>query len=136
MTRAAFLTSRLGQPWAPTRTCWHVAGEVQRELFGRQLPDVAIPAAPSWRWMIDTIGRHPERSRWEPIATGPHGIITAPDGALVAMGRADLEAHIGVWLAPERQVIHCDQRFGVLAQDMATLRASGWGRIQFYQPVE
>ena len=133
--RAAFLSALIGQPWAHDRSCWHVAALVQATLFGRQLPHVDVPPDPSWRWMIDTIERHPEHANWAEVVAPLVGLVTAGDGALVALARVDRAAHIGVWLAAERLVIHCDQDFGIVAQDIATLRASGWGRIRFYEPV-
>ncbi|TSJ64616.1 hypothetical protein FO470_04985 [Starkeya sp. 3C] len=134
--RSAYLTSLIGRPWSRGYSCWHLAVEVQQALFGRNLPDVRLPDQPSWRWMIDTIEAHPERQKWrETAAAQVVGLITAPDGALVAMARADRVAHIGVWLAPERLVLHCDETFGVLAESVATLRASGWGRVRFFEPA-
>lgn len=133
--RTAYLTSLIGQRWAPDRTCWHVAAEIQRELFGRDLPSIIVPSEPSWRWMIDTLAGHPERQNWSEVVSPHPGLVTARDGALVALGRADRAAHVGVWLQPERLVIHCDQSFGVVAQSTAGLRAAGWGRIHFYEPA-
>lgn len=134
--RSAYLTSLIGRPWSRESSCWHLAVEVQQALFGRNLPDVRLPDQPSWRWMIDTIEVHPERQNWRETAAAPvAGLIPAPDGALVAMARADRVAHIGVWLAPERLVLHCDETFGVLAESVATLRASGWGRVRFFEPA-
>lgn len=133
--RTAFLTSLLGQRWAPERTCWHVAALVELRLFGRVLPHVEVPPDPSWAWMIAQIAQHAERERWAEVKPLHAGLVTAPDGALVGLGRMDRAAHIGVWLAPERRVIHCDQTLGVVAEDIATLRARGWGRVQFFEPV-
>lgn len=133
--RTAFLTSLLGQRWAPERTCWHVAALVELRLFGRVLPHVEVPPDPSWAWMIATIASHPERDKWQDVAPPLAGLVTAADGALACLGSLKRAAHVGVWLAPERRVIHCDQTLGVVAEDVATLRARGWGRIQFFEPV-
>lgn len=134
--RTAFLTSLIGRPWSRERSCWHLAAEVQATLFGRDLPSVTLPAAPTWRWMMDTLATHPERARWREVAPPPvAGLITAPDGALVAMARADQAAHVGVWLAPERRIIHCDESFGVQAETPAALRAAGWNRLMFFEPA-
>ncbi|WP_425105497.1 hypothetical protein [Ancylobacter sp.] len=132
--RTAFLTSLLGHRWTPERTCWHVAALVELRLFGRVLPHVEVPPDPSWAWMITAIASHPERENWRDVAPPLAGLVTAADGSLACLGSLKRAAHIGVWLAPERRVIHCDQTLGVVAEDVATLRARGWGRVQFFEP--
>ncbi|GLK71717.1 hypothetical protein KHC23_13080 [Ancylobacter dichloromethanicus] len=132
--RTAFLTSLLGQRWARERTCWHVAALVELRLFGRVLPHVEVPPDPSWDWMISTIASHPERENWNDVPPRHAGLVTAADGALACLGSLKRAAHIGVWLAPERRVIHCDPQLGVVAEDVATLRARGWARMQFFEP--
>lgn len=133
--RSAFLAGLIGRRWSPDYSCWHLAAEVQAALFGRKLATLVIPEHPGWRWMIETIEGHPERRNWREAAAMAPGLISAADGALVAMGRADRAAHIGVWLAPERLVIHCDETSGVRADPVAALRMQGWGRIRFFEPV-
>lgn len=135
MTRSSYLTSLIGRPWSSEHSCWYLACEVERELFGRALPDVAVPDHPSWRWMIDAIGAHPERSRWRELPAAPAGIITAADGALVLMSRVTHAAHIGIWLRPEGAVLHADPAAGVALEPLAKLRARGWARLRFYEPI-
>src|SRR4051794_7980973 len=113
--------------------CWHLARHVQRELFGRELPSVDVPADPGWVWMLQIIAAHPERASWCERPQ-PNGLIAANDGALVLMARVQRAAHIGVWLLPEQGVIHCDQTSGVIFEDAATLRATGWRKLRFYEP--
>ena len=140
MTRPLYLTSLLGRPWAPqgegpaAYSCWGLACEVETRLFGRHLPAVSVPADLTWRWAIDTLAGHPEREAWREIVSPQPGLITAADGALVLMARADRPAHIGVWLAPERAVIHADHILGVVAESVPTLRARAWTRLRFYEP--
>lgn len=137
--RARFLSALIGIPWRANAKgpdafdCWHLARHIQAELFGRSLPAVPVPDHPSWRWMIGAIEQHPERQRWQKRPQ-PHGLIAAGDGALVLMARADRPAHIGVWLRPERRVIHCDQGQGVVLDPPALLRAGGWRTLIFYEP--
>ncbi|MGJ4893784.1 hypothetical protein ACQR2B_06570 [Bradyrhizobium oligotrophicum] len=134
-SRSEFLAPLIGEPWSwRARNCWEFAAHVQRELFGRTLPSVAVPDEPKWRWMIAEIGRNPERARWREVEQGPHGLITAADGALVLMGRFAGAGHIGVWLAAERKVIHCDRRNGVCCEDVQALRSQGWISISFWEP--
>lgn len=139
MDRATYLTSLIGKPWSPdgegpdAYSCWGLARAVQHRLFARDLPSVPVPSHLTWRWMIQAIASHPERGRWaeKPLAGG---IVTAGDGALVLMARADRPAHIGVRLAAEGAILHAGE-FGVVLETMPQLRARGWGRLRFYEPV-
>lgn len=135
MNRAAYLSSLIGRPWSADASCWHLAAEVQHELFGRALPSVSVPDDPSWRWMIETISGHPERARWREVQAQPGGFVTAADGALVLMARTTQAAHVGVWLASEGRIIHADQAAGVALETLVTLRARGWARLRFYEHI-
>ena len=138
--RSATLSGLLGLPWLANASgpnaydCWHLARHIQRELFGRDLPDITVPADPSWRWMIGTIETHPERKRWQE-SPQLNGLIKAVDGSLVLMARSDRPAHVGVWLAPESRIIHCDQDMGVVLETPSMLRVGGWLRLRFFAPL-
>jgi cell wall-associated NlpC family hydrolase len=137
--RTAFLRAQIGKRWCANGRgpdvfdCWHLALHVQRELFGRALPSVDVPSDPGWAWMLETIAAHHEHANWV-LRSNENGLISAADGALVLMARSKRAAHIGVWLQPEQGVIHCDQTSGVMFDDAATLRASGWRKLMFYEP--
>lgn len=134
MNRTAYLASLIGQSWEAAGRCYGLARTVEADLFGRSLPEVSIPDDLSWKWMIDTIERHPERDHWREVPE-QGGIICAADGALVLMARADRPAHIGIWLRPEGGVLHADQNVGVIFESPAQLRrVRGWGRLRFYEP--
>ncbi|WP_454917270.1 hypothetical protein [Xanthobacter sediminis] len=135
MDRASYLTSLIGRPWSSEQSCWHLAREVERELFGRDLPDADVPDHPSWRWMIGAFSGHPEWTRWSELPAGAGCIVTAADGALVLMARASHPAHIGVWLRPEGGVLHTDPVAGVALEGLAKLRARGWARLRFFEPA-
>ena len=109
---------------------------MQKELFGRELPSVDVPADLTWSWLLAIVGAHPERAQWVEGPTLNGHLIDARDGALVLMARVQRAAHVGVWLAPERGVIHCDQPSGVKFEDLAVLRASGWRKLTFFEPRE
>jgi hypothetical protein len=49
---------------------------VQRELFGRDLPRVAVPADPSKRWVLESIELHPRRAAWRQVPDAPGGLVT------------------------------------------------------------
>lgn len=140
-TRSEFLSGLIGKPWGAGAAgpdawdCWHLARHIERALFGRDLPAVDVPEAPTWPWMIETIRDHAERAHWLEIPAEHFGVIVASDGALVLMARCDRPAHIGVWLAHERAVIHADGKIGVTLQSPLTLKTAGWVRLRFFEPV-
>lgn len=139
MDRAAYLTALLGRPWSvdgagpDVFSCYGLFRWLQRDLWGRDLPDVHVPADASRRWMIEAMARHDEHQRWGEVEM-PMGIITAVDGAAVLMARVDRSAHIGTWLAAEASILHADDRIGVVRETAAELRVRGWGRLRFYEP--
>jgi hypothetical protein len=136
MIRSEFLAPLIGEPWAwQSCNCWDFACHVQRELFGRDLPRVAVPADPSKRWVLESIERHPERAAWREVPAGLGGLVTAADGALVLMAHLRFPAHIGVWLRPEARVIHCSEQHGVCLESVLVLRQVGWKKLIFYEPI-
>ncbi|MCK1568997.1 hypothetical protein IVB08_34630 [Bradyrhizobium sp. 173] len=137
MSRSEFLSPLIGEPWVwQSRNCWDFACHVQRTLFGRELPGLAVPSDFSRRWVLAEFNRHPERARWQAVADGPGGLVMACDGALVLMAHARFPAHIGVWLRPEGRVIHCDGKTGVACETPLALRQMGWKHLTFLQPKE
>ncbi|MBR1206951.1 MULTISPECIES: hypothetical protein [unclassified Bradyrhizobium] len=135
INRSSFLSPLIGEPWTwQSRNCWDFACHVQRELFGRELPRVAVPDGFSERWVLEAIAGHPERALWREALEGPGGLVTAADGALVLMARLRFPAHIGVWMQPEARVIHCDGKTGVAFETVLALRQMGWKKLSFFEP--
>lgn len=133
--RGDVLSTLIGLRWSwPDHNCWDFAAHVQRELFGRILPHVSVPADPTWRWMVGAVSDHSERENWAEVPAGPMGLISAADGALVLMGRSNHPGHIGVWLQPEQRVIHCDRVNGVCMETLLSLASQGWKKLRFYEP--
>lgn len=138
--RAATLCGFIGHPWQANAKgpdafdCWHLAAAVSRTLFDRELPDVEVPPEPTWVWLIDTIRDHPERQRWREVAPGTP--IKAGDGSLVLMARRDRPAHVGLWLVPERRILHADPRHGSVCEAPVELRTKGWTKLRFFEPLD
>lgn len=133
--RRAFLAGLIGKTWDwQSGNCWDFAVHVQRELFGRDLPSVAVPAEQRKRWVLEAFDAHPERQNWHEVENGPGGLVVAADGALVLMAHLRMPAHIGVWLKPEGLVIHCSETNGVCAETPLALRAQGWKQLRFFEP--
>jgi hypothetical protein len=107
----------IGEPSAgQSPNCWDFACHVQRELFGRELPRVDVPADLSKRWILQSIERHAERAVWRKGPDVPGGLVTAADGALVLMAQLRFPAHIGVWLKHEARVILCSEQHGACCE--------------------
>ena len=86
MTRSEFLASVVGQSWSwQVGNCWDFAVRVQRELFGRDLPSVAVPREMTKRWVLQEFDSNPERAEWCEVEATGSGLIEASDGALVLM---------------------------------------------------
>ena len=133
--RSDFLAALIGAPWSwRDHNCWDFAAHVQRHLFCRELPAIAVPVDLSQRWVLRTIETHPARHGWREIPPGAFDTILARDGALVLMAHRRLAAHIGVWLLPEARIIHCSDPHGVVCETALALRQMGWRHLTFFEP--
>lgn len=133
-TRSNFLAALIGQPWSwQSGNCWDFACYVQRELFGRELPSIAVPDVLSKRWVLEAFDGHKERANWQEVSDGP--ILSAGDGALCLMAHLRIPGHIGVWMKPEGKIIHCDEHAGVCFETPLALRQQGWRRLRFFEPI-
>jgi cell wall-associated NlpC family hydrolase len=141
VNRQAFLSPLIGLPWRRNAAgpdafdCWGLVTAVERDLFKRELPSIAMPDNASWRLLIETFDGHPERKLWREAPADAMGLITASDGAIVLMSRLTRPAHAGVWLRPEKAILHADDRQGVSLEKPALLKAKGWTRLRFYEPA-
>lgn len=135
------LAELVGKAWASGAKgpdafdCWHLFRHVQRVFFGRDVPDVAVPENVHWAWLIRAFDQHPERHLWRECPPDAMGLVTAADGAAVLMARRDRPAHIGVWIADKRRVLHADPQHGVVFEALVDLRTKGWSRLRFYEPI-
>ena len=135
MTRAEIINGHIGTPYdlggrlPGTVDCYGSARYLQRMLFDRDMPDFTMPGAAGRMAIAAAISVHPERGRWLEVA--------APeDGALVTMARNACGYHIGTWLAEDGGiVVHAIEDCGVVADNLATLRAVGWRKFRFHLPV-
>lgn len=134
---AVELTTLIGLPWlAGARgpeayDCWGLFLAVQRQHFGRDLPQIPIDAL-NLRAVLDAFHGHPERQRWQPVRT-------AEEGDAVLMRQSRYPVHIGVWLDIDGGgVLHAVRHAGVVFQTLAALDAHGWrieGYYRFREPT-
>jgi hypothetical protein len=112
----------------PPRNCWDFACHVQSELFGRELPRLAVPDGFARRWVLEEFAHHEERRRWRQVQDGPGGLVQAADGALVLMAHLRFPAHIGVWLRPEQR-IHSLRLHMAASPARRRLRRARWAQF-------
>lgn len=144
MTRKEIVAAVIGKPWAANARgphaydCYHLFAHLSAALFGRSMADAAISDGMTYEQMMVMVATHPERRRWREVVADGMGLINAPDGAAVLMGRVMLGrkerlAHVGMWLSPERLIIHADRDNGVIVDDFATLKMRGWLKLRFFE---
>lgn len=123
----SYVSDLINEPWTrDARHCWRLVCEVQRDLFGRALPDV-LHTAPiggaGRRVKADLFGGHPERALWRE---------TAPiNGAVALMRRSAAQEqffiHAGVFLDLDRGgVLHTDHPHGVVFDNLIQLKFRSW----------
>lgn len=131
------LSPLIGLPWiAGARgpeayDCWGLFLAVQRQHFGRDLPQIPIDAL-NLRAVLAAFNGHPERQRWQPTSA-------AEEGDAVLMRQSRYPVHIGVWLDIDGGgVLHAVRHAGVVFQTLAALDAHGWrieGYYRFREPI-
>lgn len=110
------------------RNCWWLALEIQKRLFGRDLPLGEPRLVLDERARSAAVQTHPERAGWPEVPV-------PVDGALVLMGRSGLpDLHCGVFLSDLAAVVHSDRPHGVTFDPLAVLRLR-WSRITFHVPA-
>jgi hypothetical protein len=135
MNRVEIINGHIGTPYdlggrkPGTVDCYGSARYLQRVLFGRDMPDFAMPGEAGRTAIAAAISVHPERSRWQEV--------DAPfDGALVTMARNQCGYHIGTWLEEDGgMIVHAIEDCGVVADTIATLEAVGWRKFRFHIPI-
>lgn len=120
---------RLGAQGPEELDCYSCARMVQSRLFGRAMPDFAMPGEAGRLAIAAAISVHPERNRWQEIAV-------PVDGALVTMARNQCGYHIGTWIEEDGgMIVHAIEECGVVADTISTLEAVGWRKFRFHTPL-
>lgn len=128
---AAYVSALQGRPWTPEQNCWALVRDVQRDLFGRDLPAFEIQDRLTARELVRAFGQYPEeRQRWVQVAI-------PQDGAIVLMHRNGAHAraiHAGVFLGLDGGgILHVDEPQGVAYETPFELLMRNW-RCEFYGP--
>ena len=126
------LTGLIGLPWVVGAAgpvafdCWGLFVTVQRQCFGRDLPQNPVDAT-NLRAVLDAFNGHPERKRWQ-------SVDQPTEGDAVLMRQSRYPVHIGVWLDTDGGgVLHAVRHAGVVFQTLAALDAHGWRIEGFYR---
>ena len=126
------LTGLIGLPWVVGAAgpdafdCWGLFVMVQRQCFGRHLPQNPVDAT-NLRAVLDAFNGHPERKRWQ-------SVDQPTEGDAVLMRQSRYPVHIGVWLEIDGGgVLHAVRHAGVVFQTLAALDAHGWRIEGFYR---
>lgn len=141
LDRVEYLRSLIGRPYKANAKgpeefdCWSLVCEVRKNLFGDVLPDFEVPDKPGLLWLAKMFEKAKEREHWKQVVS-PSGVVQAPDGAVVLMTKASHAIHCGVWLKPERSVIHAIEIDGVVFQDLMTLRGQSWTNLRFFERAD
>lgn len=126
----AFLNSLIGLPWKPGAKgpeefdCWGLSQLLQKELFGRTLPDVTVDAE-DIRLVIKEISQSEHRRFWKRV---PH----PENGCLVEMSSGKHPYHIGTYINLDGGgIFHCQNPSGVCFDRIPLLKIAGWRNFKF-----
>jgi len=107
--------------------CYAMMQLVQWHLFGRVVSSIDLGADASGRAVLSALALNRTRRAWRLNAGRPR------HGDAVTMSHMHEPFHIGTFLDIDRGVVvHCASFAGLVCDDTAALRASGWGKICFY----
>lgn len=119
MDRSAYLNRLVNAPWTKEGLhCWEFVRLVRRDLFG----DEGLPGM-EWidrRQRMETFERHPERARWERVASPQDGDVALMSKRTATTAR---DSHAGIYLVVGGRglVWHSDHPQGVVADSLAEL---------------
>lgn len=119
----------IGEPWVRhEHDCWAFFRRVQAERFGRAIPEIPVE---NYRRAacVALIEGHAERGNWMPTEM-------PQEGDAVLLSHARHPSHVGVWVEVDGGgVLHCVGGVGVCFQTVKSLKAMGWGRLEYYRHV-
>jgi cell wall-associated NlpC family hydrolase len=119
----------IGDPWiAGEHDCWAFVRRVWREQFHIEVPPVDVDAC-SRMACARAFDHHDEKANWSQILKPNEG-----DAALI--GKSARASHVGMYVdANGGAILHCVQGFGVVCQDVPSLKAAGWHVLGYYRRV-
>lgn len=127
--RQAYLNGLLATPYdRAEKNCWWFLRRVQRELFGRDLPEIPDGALDmTGRQRQETLRAHPAFGAWRQV-DGPS------DGAMALLSKPTT-FHCGVVIG-SLDILHTDEPHGVVLDPILFLREIKRWRIAYYVPTD
>lgn len=127
----------LGKPWVlgadgpAAYDCWGLVRAVLKARRGLDLPPIVVPQSDQ-RGMVRTFAGvgEGELAGWRYVAQFDVDELDA-----VLMAQAQHPVHVGLWIKPGGllRVLHARQGAGVVLQDVAALRRSGYRIVDSYR---
>ena len=124
----------IGRVWRSDFNCWHLVQEVQRAVFGRDMPALPIGTPEDQRETLQRITKG-----WRPVAGYPRAQMQ--EGDLLTMS-SDIGPHVAVAIDRNR-VLHNvggkDERRGVWGcvrvDAVSELGANDYGHLKLWRAV-
>lgn len=124
----------VGTPWLSGGddmsgfNCWNFVRHIQREHFGREMPQVRIDETRPMAFLRH-LRLHPERKNWRQTAI-------PEEGDIVEMGIGRDVTHIGVWVRETDGggILHCVQGAGVVFSNVFVVGAD-WPLLKYWRWV-
>lgn len=123
------LDSLLGKPWRAKATgdaydCWTLTCEVQKRLFGRELPLYQLGD----RTVMDA-----GRAIRTAVGLGHWVKVAKPSiGCLITMGSSSKHHHVGSYLG-QGLVVHCTAKHGVVCAKLNLLQHEGYTNQAYWE---
>jgi hypothetical protein len=130
MDPAEFIESVYGGKWSTTAHCWDLVRRGQREVLGREVPEVLISDKLEARALVRMFEDHPERMRWIRVNIPENGAIVLMNKG----GRHGRAIHAGIYFDLDGGgILHVDDPHGVVFEDALAIQLRGW-TCDFYIP--
>lgn len=128
--REAVLARLVGRRYAPRGRgpdvfdCWGLVVYASLALWRRPMPDRDVDPGNTLQ-VARAFASRPARAGWR-VWPAAQAYFDAPDGAVLMLARGDMPFHVGLWLAPERRVLHCCDAQNVVLDTLPHLAAAYW----------
>lgn len=110
--------------------CWSLTQTLQRELFGRELPDLVIEN--------DSVAGYLKAAVKGELSCGWQSIEEPVHGCIVELTKGQYPHHCGTYIDIKeyrmKGLVHSLKGCGVIFDSWITLKAAGWRRFTYNVP--
>lgn len=129
ITAAQYISDRQGIPYSNDLNCWELTRLTQKDLFGRDLPVVALDGESEMLALARAFAGNPERRNWRTTAVAEHGAI-----AMMSRPGKITAIHCGTYLDVDcGGIFHTDRDHGVSFDSLLEVAMRNWV-TEFYVP--